>query len=96
MTATLRIGLLLFPGCMPAGLLAFADLLHAANRRTGRSLFETDLIAEQRGVVTCAHGLVLTANYRITELALDAILIPGFWAESAQHVDATLSDSASL
>ncbi|MDD0841447.1 GlxA family transcriptional regulator [Pseudomonas sp. Gutcm_11s] len=96
MTTLLRIGLLLFPGCMPAGLLAFADMLHATNRRTGRSLFETDFVAEQDGAVTCAHGLVLMANHRFTELALDAILIPGFWAESAQHVGATLHDSASL
>ncbi len=96
MTAPLRIGLLLFPGCMPAGLLAFADMLHATNRRTGRLLFETYFVAEQRGSIACAHGLVLTANHRLTELALDAILIPGFWAESAQQVDTTLHASTAL
>ncbi|WP_231650819.1 GlxA family transcriptional regulator [Pseudomonas californiensis] len=96
MPVKLRIGLLLFPGCMPAGLLAFVDMLHAANRRTGTSLFETYFIAEQSGSVSCAHDLVLTANHCITELALDAVLIPGFWAESTQQVEATLDSNASL
>lgn len=96
MTATLRIGLLLFPGCMPAGLLAFADMLHAANRRTGLSLFETHFVAEQSGAVDCAHGLALTASHGLAELALGAILIPGFWAESPQQVETTLAGSASL
>lgn len=92
----LRIGLLLFPGCMPAGLLAFADMLHAANRRTGISLFETYFVAEQSGPVDCAHGVRLAASHGLTELTLGAILIPGFWAESPQQVESTLVDSASL
>ncbi len=96
MTTPLRIGLLLFPDCMPAGLLAFVDMLHATNRRTERSLFETYFVAEQSGAVTCAHGLVLTANHGLLELALDAMLIPGYWAESPQQVDKTLHDNASL
>lgn len=81
---------------MPAGLLAFADMLHATNRRTGRLLFETYFVAEQCGSIACANGQVLTANHRLTELALDAILIPGFWAESPQQVDTTLRESTSL
>ncbi|GAC1033202.1 helix-turn-helix domain-containing protein [Pseudomonas sp. No.21] len=93
---TLRIGLLLFPGCMPAGLLAFADMLHAANRRTGHALFETHLVAEQSGPIDCAHGLQLTASYGVAELALDAVLIPGFWAESPQQVESSLEGNASL
>lgn len=96
MPTTLRIGLLLFPGCMPAGLLAFADMLHAANRRTGLALFETHFVAERSGPVECAHGLVLAASHGLAELPLGAVLIPGFWAESAQQVEATLADNASL
>ncbi len=96
MTTTLRIGLLLFPGCMPAGLLAFADMLHAANRRTGTLLFETCFVAEQSGPVECAHGLELTAGHGMAELDLGAMLIPGFWAESAQQVKTTLDVNAAL
>jgi transcriptional regulator GlxA family with amidase domain len=93
---TLRIGLLLFPRCMPAGLLAFADLLHAANRRTGRGLFEASYVALQAGPVECAHGVTLQATASLAERALDAVLIPGFWAESAQQVDEVLAEHAPL
>jgi len=96
MPKTLQIGLLLFPGCMPAGLLAFADMLHASNRRAGLALFETHFIGVHSGPVECAHSLVLQATHSLSERALDAILIPGFWAESAQHVEATLTVNADL
>lgn len=96
MPQPLQIGLLLFPNCMPAGLLAFADLLHAANRRTGIELFATHYVGVRSGPVECAHSLVLQAAQGIAERALDALLIPGFWAESAQHVEATLATSTEL
>lgn len=96
MASTLRIGLLLFPGCMPAGLLAFADMLHGANRRTGQKLFEMHFVAERGGPVECAHKLVLTASYSLCELELDAILIPGFWAEAPQQVEGTLASCGPL
>lgn len=93
---TMRIGLLLFPRCMPAGLFAFADLLHAANRRTGCGLFEASYVALQAGPVECAHGVTLQATASFAERELDAVLIPGFWAESAQQVDEVLAGHAPL
>lgn len=96
MPKTLRIGLLLFPGCMPAGLLAFADLLHAANRRAGAALFELHFVALRPGVVECAHGVRLQAQAGFAEGAFDALLVPGFWAESAEQVEATLLANAEL
>lgn len=92
----MRIGLLLFPGCMPAGLFAFADLLHAANRRSGRTLFEARYVAQGAGPVVCAHGMSLQANAGVDPRTLDALLIPGFWAESAEQADALLADNAPL
>ncbi len=96
MPNTLQIGLVLFPNCMPAGLLAFADMLHASNQRSGLALFETHFIGVQSGPVECAHSLVLQATHSIAECALDAILIPGFWAQSAHDVEATLAANADL
>ncbi|CAN7164247.1 GlxA family transcriptional regulator [Massilia sp. LjRoot122] len=95
-TSPLRVGLLLYPGCMPAGLLAFADLLHAANRRAGRQLFETLYVAASGDVVECAHGLRLPAQARLDAAQLDALLVPGFWSESAHQVEAALADNAGL
>ncbi|QHA83344.1 helix-turn-helix domain-containing protein [Pseudomonas mediterranea] len=96
MPQTIRIGLLLFPGCMPAGLFAFADLLHAANRRRGRTLFEATYVGQQAEVVTCAHGISLQAQAALADIELDAILVPGFWAESAEQVDALVAGQALL
>ena len=96
MPSPLRIGLLLYPGCMPAGLLAFADMLHAANRRTGRRLFELHVVAERRGEVACAHRLVLHADRGLAELPLDAVLIPGFWAETPEHIENNLAENEPL
>jgi len=92
----LRIGLLLYPRCMPAGLFAFADLVHASNRRAGASLFEPVFVAAKTGPVECAHGQSLHAVGAVGTVTLDAILIPGFWAESPQHIARTLSDNAGL
>lgn len=91
-----RIGLLLYPGCMPAGLLAFADLLHAANRRAGAPLFETLFVAASGEQVDCAHGLRLPPQATLDEAQCDALLVPGFWTESAAQVEAALSDNAAL
>lgn len=96
MTRTLQVGLLLYPGCMPAGLLAFADMLHAANRRTGQQLFGTRFMALHKGPIVCAHGLILEATHAIHDGALEALLIPGFWAESAEHIDTALAANADL
>lgn len=91
-----RIGLLLYPGCMPAGLFAFADLLHAANRRSSKLLFEPVFVAEQAGMVECAHGQALRAAAPVQKSEFEAILIPGFWAESGAHVSDALTQNAGL
>lgn len=95
MVAPLRIGLLLYPGCMPAGLFAFADLLHAANRRGGRRLYETTFVSAQPWTATGPHGTPVRAQDRLP-FAGDALLVPGFWAESQADVEAALSANADL
>lgn len=91
-----RIGLLLYPGCMPAGLFAFADLLHAANRRAGSRLFETVYVALSGDAVDCAHGLRLPVQGRLDAAEIDALLVPGFWTESAAQVETALADNTAL
>lgn len=92
----LRIGLLLYPNCMPAGLLSFADLLHGANRRTGARLFEPVFVGSAEGQVECAHGQALRASAALRDSAVDAVLIPGFWSESAGQIANTLAQNAEL
>jgi transcriptional regulator GlxA family with amidase domain len=81
---------------MPAGLFAFADLVHAANRRAGMRLFEPVLVAAQAGMIECAHGQSLTAAAPLQSAGLDAILVPGFWAESLQQITDVLTRNAGL
>ncbi|AYC33661.1 helix-turn-helix domain-containing protein [Pseudomonas cavernae] len=96
MTKPLRVGLLLFPRCMPAGLFAFADLLQAANRRAGRTLFATQFVALQPGTFEYTQGVSLQAAESLDHANLDAILVPGFWAESPQQVVDTVAANADL
>jgi transcriptional regulator GlxA family with amidase domain len=81
---------------MPAGLLAFADLLHAANRRSGKPVFEPVFVALKEGPVECAHGQALGATCALGEAAPDAVLVPGFWGESARQVEAVLEQNGAL
>jgi len=92
----LRIGLLLYPGCIPSGLLAFADLLYAANRRASQTLFETLFVALQAGPVVCAGGVSLQVSEALSEADVDALLIAGFWAESSRQVEKVVSDNHAL
>lgn len=79
---TQNIGLLLYPGCMPAGLFAFADLLVAANQRVGQRHFQLRWLGFDTQPVECAQGLRLQPQSRLAEGACSAVLIPGLWADS--------------
>lgn len=91
-----RVGLLFYPQCMPAGLFAFADLLHAANRRSARQVFEPVFVASEPGQVNCANGVSLQVAEALDERRLDALLVPGFWAESGQQVEQMLAANQTL
>lgn len=92
----MRIGLLLYPDCLPAGLFGAMDLLHAANLRAGKALFEPVFVATQPGKVPCAHGQQLEAVLALEDAALDALLVPGFWGQSLGQADRTLASNAGL
>lgn len=93
---SLRIGLLLYPGCMPAGLLGFMDLLEAANLRAGRRCFELQWLALEAGPVRCAHGLHMPAAAALEPGACDALLLPGFWTDSPAQVERQLVMQSAL
>lgn len=79
---TQTIGLLLYPGCMPAGLFAFADLLLAANRRVGERRFQLCWVGVDSEPVDCAHGMRLQPDISLAAADCTALLIPGLWADS--------------
>lgn len=96
MSTLTRVGLLFYPQCMPAGLFAFADLLHAANRRAGQKLFDPLFVAAEPGQVHCANGVSLQIAETLDTCGLDALLVPGFWAESGQQVEQMLAANQAL
>ncbi|SMC27602.1 Transcriptional regulator GlxA family, contains an amidase domain and an AraC-type DNA-binding HTH domain [Andreprevotia lacus DSM 23236] len=91
-----EIGLLLYPGCMPAGLLATVDLLQAANRRSGRRLFGWRWLGVEAGPVACAHGVTLQTDVALADAGCAAVLVAGMWAESIAEVEQVLSEQQSL
>ncbi|WP_258371512.1 GlxA family transcriptional regulator [Pseudomonas alcaligenes] len=93
---TRTIGLLLYPGCMPAGLFAFADLLSAANRRSGQRHFELRWLGLDLQAVECAQGLRLQPEATLAEARCDALLIPGLWADSEARVAQALEQHRAL
>ncbi|HEY1057209.1 MAG TPA: helix-turn-helix domain-containing protein [Limnobacter sp.] len=92
----MNIGLLLYDGCMPAGLLAFNDLLNAANRLAGKQHFETVWVGTSLQPVACANGLELKPAARLQDLEPDALLVPGLWTESPSDVAQTMGQQATL
>lgn len=93
----LKIGLLLYPGCMPTGLFATADLLGAANLRGGgRPAFAWQWVGLQPGPVACAHGTTLQAEAALADAGCDALLVPGMWTDSPGDVQAWLERHAPL
>ncbi|MFZ5550097.1 MAG: GlxA family transcriptional regulator [Pseudomonadota bacterium] len=93
---TRRIGLLLYPGCMPAGLFAAADLMSAANLRAGQLAFETRWVGLRAGEVACAQGVALRAAAALADAPLDALLLPGYWARSPDQLPRGLADNRAL
>jgi transcriptional regulator GlxA family with amidase domain len=85
----MRIGMLLYPGCAPAGLLVAADHFRALNRCMGQSLFQPVWIGARD------HGTGLPAGATLTleaaaQAPCTAYLLPGFWADSALDIEVML------
>lgn len=83
--------LLLYPGCMPAGLFAAADLLAAAGLRTGARGWRVHWVGLKPGPVRCAHGMTLRADEALDAQRWQALLLPGFWAASPAQLQAGLA-----
>jgi transcriptional regulator GlxA family with amidase domain len=92
----MKIGLLLYEHCMPAGLLAFNDLLQASNRLHGKKLFETCLLGTNLKPVQCANQVVLTPNALLQDTQLDVLLVPGMWTESPSQLPVLLAHHTKL
>lgn len=94
--APLDVALLLYPGCMPAGLFAAADLLTAAALRSGARGWRVHWVGVKPGPVACAHGMALRAETRLDAQRWQAVLLPGFWAGTPAQLSAGLGGQLPL
>jgi transcriptional regulator GlxA family with amidase domain len=90
----MTLGLVLYPGCLPAGLFMAADLLRAANLAAGRQIFQVSWLSVGDGPVDTGSGLTLPAADRLGADGCDAYLLPGAWLASAQGLDTWLHSQA--
>lgn len=85
-----KVGLVLFPGCMPAGLFATADMVRACNLRAGRELMQVTWVGLDRRDVPTHRGPALRAEATLDDAACDACLLPGLWLASIDALDEAL------
>ena len=76
----MKIGLLVYPGCMAAGQLAFADLMKAANARVGQRVFECHWVGVGNGAFEVTTGVTVETR-ALSECRLHAVLVPGAWRD---------------
>ena len=91
----MKIGLLVYPGCVSSGLFAFAELMEVANKRSGKNVFNISWIgAGLNDVPISAGGKTPVSTIKVSATIgseeLDAILIPGFWTNYQKHVEQSL------
>jgi len=97
----MKIGLVVYPGCVISGLFAFSELLEAANQRSGYKRFETLWAAielESVSVTTSNKDMEvsISPSAKISDPSLDAILLPGFWATGIHQLEPILNNHKTL
>ncbi|MBB5515615.1 transcriptional regulator GlxA family with amidase domain [Rubricella aquisinus] len=89
-----HVGLIAFDGSMLAGLLAFADILHAANRLADAPRFRVSLISAHEDNPSLHHPLA--AKEGAGDPPYDTLVVPGFWAESLRDISQGIERSHSV
>lgn len=90
----MKVGLVLYPGCTPAGLFAAAEHFRVLNRCMGQPLFDPVWIgARDPASGLPAAPITLEAA---AQAPCEAYLLPGFWAETAVDIDVMLRRQGAL
>ena len=86
----LRVALLLYPGCMPAGLFAAADMARAANLRAQASVMDICWAGVDRLPVPTWQGPALAPTVALQQAEADVVLVPGLWLSSPDQLQELL------
>ena len=97
----MKIGLVAYPGCMASGLLAFAELISAANLRAGKTHFEIVWVGENKQALPITLGASATPLFiQIEETlgheSLDLLVLPGFWSGGSLKVESHLAKQEAI
>ena len=97
----MKIGLLVYPGCVSSGLFAFAELMEVANKRSSRKVFDVTWVGvDLKDVPISTGGKSVVSSVKVSATILsgelDAILIPGFWTNYQKHVEQTLKANQNI
>jgi len=92
----MKIGLVAYPGCIASGLLAFAELISAANLRAGQASLEIMWVGENKKELGLTLGASATPiSIKIEEYlwheSLGLIILPGFWSGGSLKVESHLA-----
>lgn len=90
----LRLALLLYPGCMPAGLFAAVDMARAANLRLQHPVIHTSWVGVDLQPVPTWQGPALAPSALLSSAEVDAVLVPGLWLSSAEGLEVPLRQLA--
>jgi len=86
----LRVALLLYPGCMPAGLFAAADMARAANLRAQASVMDICWAGVDLSPVPTWQGPALAPTVALQHAEADVVLVPGLWLSSPDQLQGPL------
>ena len=86
----LRVALLLYPGCMPAGLFAAADMARAANLRAHACVMDICWAGVDRLPVPTWQGPALSPTVALQQAVADVVLVPGLWLSSPDQLQELL------
>jgi transcriptional regulator GlxA family with amidase domain len=92
----IRLGLLLYPGCLPAGLFALSDMVRACNLRAGQELISVVWVGVDTEPVGAVQGPALQAQTVLAKANCDVVLVPGLWLTSARELEAVLQQQHAL
>ena len=90
----LRVALLLYPGCMPAGLFAAADMARAANLRALASVMAICWAGVDRSPLPTWQGPALAPTVALQQAVADVVLVPGLWLSSPDDLQGPLRQLA--
>lgn len=92
----MKIGLLLYPSCLPAGLFAGLDFFKAANLIMGKPVFEASLVSLNSAAVICGHGQTINPQTTVDKFQPDVVIVPGFWSDSPEQTELVINQNKEL